>query len=222
MRKVLPTLTMLLGCALQISCSQMQQQQEQDAKPEPKQEEAPPPVYLGSVHQVFASDKFALLRIIGPLPPEGTVLISHPIDASTNRMANLIVSSSQHARNNIIAADIRAGSVAKGDRVFKYRSIASTPELEEEEPQAQEALTMGGEEIDLGYVPPAVKARREKEAAENQEPKSEPDSDVPQIEETVTAEPADVPKEQEPIIRETYGLPKLEDIPDTISGWDSM
>jgi hypothetical protein len=109
MKRFLLTSLLLLGSSLQFSCTQLQQDQKQNEQKEEAAAEIPPPLYLGSVHQVFTNDKFALLRIIGPLPPEGTVLITHPADGSTERVGNLIVSSAQHARNNIIAADIRAG-----------------------------------------------------------------------------------------------------------------
>ena len=172
-------------------------------------------MYLGSVHQVFPADKFALLRIIGPMPAEGTVLITHPADGSVSRMANLIVSSAQHARNNFIAADIRAGVAVQGDRVFQYRSISAPIEPEEEQP---EPATLGGEEIDLGYVPPAVQALREKARAAQQqhEAQSEPDPVEP-----ATILPEDE-EEPAPQIPSTNGLPKFDDIPDIIGGWDAM
>ena len=87
-----------------------------------------PPLHLGAVHQVYPDQGFALLRIIGPMPKGGTVLISHPADGSNTRVGNLVVTSDQPARNNIIAADIRSGNVMKGDRVFMYRSIAAPDE----------------------------------------------------------------------------------------------
>ena len=215
MKLIVPRFLLLLGAAaLLASCSQVQQQQE-STEPEQKTEE-PSPMYLGTVHQVFPSDKFALLRIIGPMPAEGTVLITHPVDG-VSRMANLIVSSAQHARNNFIAADIRAGVVAKGDRVFQYRAIAAPFEAEEEQP---EPATLGGEEIDLGYIPPAVQALREKARAVRQQDEEQAA--------TPTVEPASVvPEEEEdespaPQLPATNGLPKFDDIPDTLGGWDAM
>ena len=204
-------LLLLAGTCLQFSCSQMQQKQE-PAQPEQEIETAPP-LYLGSVHQVFPADQFALLRIIGPMPREGTVLITHPADGSTDRMANLIVSSAQHARNNFVAADIRAGVVAQGDRVYEYRSIAAPiePEEGEEEPLPS---TLGGEDLDLGYIPPAVQSLREKarQAQEGTEPE-------PVIPATVLPEEDEAP---EPILPSESGLPRFDDIPDNINGWDSM
>lgn len=219
MKHILFPILALLGMVWQCSCSQMQQQRSMEPVEGAQKEELPPPLYLGSVHQVFSADKFALLRIIGPMPAEGTVLITHPADGSTSRMANLIVSSSQHARSNFVAADIRAGVVAQGDRVFQYRAIAAP--IEPEEDTMPEPATFGSEELDLGYVPPAVQALREKARAARQEP--------PQEEEETGVQPAPVlPDEEEedeapaPQLPATPGIPHLDDIPDTIGGWDSM
>ena len=216
MKPPLPQHLLLLIAAtcLQFSCNQMQQKQE-PAQPE-QEIKATPPLYLGSVHQVFPADQFALLRIIGPMPREGTVLITHPADGSTTRMANLIVSSAQHARNNFVAADIRAGIVAQGDRVYEYRSIATPIEPEEEEPVPS---TLGGEELDLGYIPPAVQALREK-ARQAQQPQEAPIPETePVVPATVLPEEDEAPEPQLPT---ESGLPRFDDIPDTISGWDSM
>ena len=219
MKRFLPATLLILGCTLQFSCSQLKQEQEQSDKQEETTTKTPPPLYLGSVHQVFSGDKFALLRIIGPLPPEGTVLITHPADGSVERMGNLIVSSAQHARNNIIAADIRAGVVAKGDRVFRYRSISAAAEPEEEE--APQASTLSGEELDLGYVPDGLKQLMERNA-ENSTPAPNTTEEQTEYE----PEPEQSPEESEtapqPEPSNDRGLPKFDDIPDDISGWDSM
>lgn len=213
MKNYLPVLLLVLGCGFSItSCSLMQQQSESEEKEETVPE-IPPPLYLGSVHQVFTSDKFALLRIIGPMPEEGTVLITHPEDGSTDRIGNLIVSSAQHARNNIIAADIRAGVVAKGDRVFKYRTIASAP-VEEEEP---EPFTMSGTEIDVGYTPPEIKEKIQESLPEPETVREEQPS---QTSTETSVLPVNEPAV--PAIPDTPASSKFDDIPDNISGWDSM
>lgn len=213
MKNYLPVLLLVLGCGFSItSCSLMQQQSESEEKEETVPE-IPPPLYLGSVHQVFTSDKFALLRIIGPMPEEGTVLITHPEDGSTDRIGNLIVSSAQHARNNIIAADIRAGVVAKGDRVFKYRTIASAP-VEEEEP---EPFTMSGTEIDVGYTPPEIKEKIQKSLPE---PETVREEQPAQTSTETSVLPVNEPAI--PAIPDTPASSKFDDIPDNISGWDSM
>ncbi len=213
MKRFLPATLLMLGCALLFSCQQMHQKQDASAKKEATIE-IPPPLHLGAVHQVFSNDKFALLRIIGPMPKEGTVLISHPADGSATRVGNLIVSSAQHARNNIIAADIRAGVVMKGDRVFLYRNITAAAEEEEEE---QEPVTMTAENLDLGYTPQHIKDIAEKiKKAEGTEQEEMPEPE-PEPEPIDTYEPAPAPT-----LPKESGLPKFDDIPDTISGWDSM
>lgn len=87
-----------------------------------------PPLYLGTVHQVYPGQRFALLRIIGPMPRAGVTLITHPADGTTSRMGNLAVSADSAPSRGIIAADIRSGVVASGDRVFLYRNVLSRPE----------------------------------------------------------------------------------------------
>lgn len=217
MNQTLPVFLLSLGIGLSlISCTQIMQQQQ---KTEPVKEEAapeiPPPLYLGTVHQVFPADKFVLLRIIGPMPEEGAVLITHPADGSTDRVANLIVSSAQHARNNIVAADIRAGQVMKGDRVFKYRSIAAGAEEEEEEERTP--ITLTDTELDVGYTPPAIKEQLETTSSEALE--EEPETTLLQ-----TADTSILPTE-EPLVPAAPDIPShghLDDIPDNINDWDSM
>lgn len=215
MKPVLPLSLIIAATAVLLSsCSQLQQQGPEDEK---QAIEVLPPLHLGAVHQVFSADKFALLRIIGPMPAEGTVLITHPADGTADRVGNLIVSSAQHARNNIIAADIRAGVVMKGDRVFQYRNIAAAPVEEEEE---REATTLTGEELDLGYTPPDIEEKLAPaptvqevatEAISPEEPMPQP---VTLPEEEYAPEPPELPA--------TPGLPRFDDIPDNINDWDSM
>lgn len=211
MKGFLPVSLLVLACSLQFSCQQLQQKQQDTPAADTPEAEMPPPLYLGSVHQVFSNDKFALLRIIGPLPQEGTVLITHPADGSPTRMGNLIVSSAQHARNNIIAADIRAGVVMKGDRVFRYRNIAATEEEEEPEP-----ITLTGEELDLGYTPEHLRQATAPTPAADEAP-LQPEPEQPPAPAPAPEEPAPAPS-----LPKESGLPKFDDIPDTISGWDSM
>lgn len=220
MRRYLSILLPVLACGFSLSaCSQLQQKQNSEKPAEEATPEIPPPLHLGAVHQVFSADKFALLRIIGPMPKEGTVLITHPADGSTDRVGNLIVSSAQHARNNIIAADIRAGVVMKGDRVFQYRSIAAAP-IEEEEP---EPFTMTDTDIDVGYTPPAIKEKMSAAMGEVSAPEPAPvapeeDADIPTSETTVlpTEEPV------APAVPEITPHGRFDDIPDNINDWDSM
>lgn len=208
-------LVLALACA-QPSCSVFQQQKH--AAEEEKEEgkaKIPPPLHLGAVHQVIPERNFALLRIIGPMPKEGTVLISHPADGAIDRVGNLIVSGGQHRRGNIIVADIRAGTVIKGDRVFLYRSITAGNE-EEELPQEEEETAAAETDItpeeslpdfnstsvisDVGHSPFITTVRPE------QEPQIAP---IPEPEPQPQQEPvrSDIPD-------------KLLDVPDTLDGWN--
>lgn len=226
MKHPLLLLLILLGSQLFFSCSQTQSQKETD-QPQSAKADIPPPLYLGTVHQVFPSDNFALIRIIGPRPGEGTVLVTHPEDGSTSRVGNLVVSSAMHARNSIIAADIRAGVVMRGDRVYKYRSISTAPAEEETPTLEPEELTLSGEEIDLGYMPPEVRARRERNARLAAEAAAQP---APAPDEVISQSESPLPAEDDddagdapmPDIPTPTGMPGLDEIPDTISGWDSM
>ena len=229
MKHALFPFLVLLGCALQFSCSQNQQQPHQETDSRTAAEKVPPPLYLGTVHQVFPDDKFVLVRMIGPRPAEGTVLITHPEDGSTARVGNLIISSAQHARSSIIAADIRAGVVMKGDRVFQYRNIATAPIQEEEAPEPEpEAFTLSGDQIDLGYVPPEVRARREKLAKLREQQSPRPVGTVEPIAQEKGPAPSFMPDGEDespapaPDFDVPQGLPRLDDVPDTISGWDAM
>lgn len=208
-------LVLALACA-QPSCSVFQQQKHTEE--EEKEEETakiPPPLHLGAVHQVIPERHFALLRIIGPMPKEGTVLISHPADGAIDRVGNLMVSSGQHRRGNIIVADIRSGTVIKGDRVFLYRSIAAGNEDEEELPQEDVSLTAETDMVsdeslpdfnstsvisDAGHSPFVTASRPEPEPEIAPIPESEPQ---PRQEPTRN----DIPD-------------KLLDVPDTLDGWN--
>lgn len=122
----------LLVCALLIalcaSCSSMWTQNK------PREEETKrkslPPLHLGAVHHVYPAQKFALLRIIGPMPSPGTTLISHPVDGSNSRIGNLVVAENSKPRNGMLVADIRSGTVVSGDRVFLYRNVAPPEQTE--------------------------------------------------------------------------------------------
>ena len=218
MLRPLPVILLSLSLGLFFSaCSTTQQTQvEETTLTQNKELEIPPPLYLGTVHQVFTADKFALLRIIGPRPEEGTVLITHPADGSTERMGNLIVSSAQHARNTIIAADIRAGVVMKGDRVFKYRSITETQEEEQETP---EATTLTDTELDLGFTPPEFKEQIS-QATTREQPETTDEANDFSPSTATSVLPTEEPIA--PALPEPPARGHLDDIPDNISGWDSM
>ena len=122
----------LLVCALLValcaSCSSMWTQNK--PREEETKRKALPPLHLGAVHHVYPEQKFALLRIIGPMPSPGTTLISHPVDGSTSRIGNLVVAENSKPRNGMLVADIRSGTVVSGDRVFMYRDVAPPEQTE--------------------------------------------------------------------------------------------
>lgn len=173
----------------------------QQSKPQGKpgdQGKVLPPLHLGAVHQVYPEQGFVLLRIIGPMPKGGTVLITHPADGSNTRVGNLVVTSDQPARNNIIAADIRSGNVMKGDRVFMYRNIAAPDEKPEEDSSTPATTT------------PATPATTPTPAATEED-------DTPA--ESTTSETAP----RGPVIRDRkdHKTPAhIFDIPDDINDWD--
>ena len=193
-----------LMCALPISC----QQQQVSEKPTGEQEQQmEPPLHLGAVHQVYPEQGFALLRIIGPMPKSGTVLITHPVDGTNSRIGNLCVTAETAARNNIIAADIRSGVVMKGDRVFQYRNILTTEN--EEESSTEHPI--------LDTVPDSAVQEMQTEAAPQEQTQTPPD-----LSEQESPLPAPAPVEPQPTQTESSATPPtyLDDIPDDISGWN--
>ena len=206
-------LTAVLMSVLPVACIQQQQQQQQssDSQNEELQEQKmAPPLHLGAVHQVYPEQGFALLRIIGPVPKGGTVLISHPMDGTNSRIGNLIVSSEFATRNNIIAADIRSGTVMKGDRVFQYRNLSSAQNDEVPE----EADSGNIERPILDTVPDSVIMEAEEEKLQA----TQESSDDVVVEHTFTTPKPEV---AQPSPVDTPNVPSyLEDIPDDISGWN--
>ena len=180
----------------------MWQQQKADSTTTAKEENVLPPLHLGAVHQVYPEQGFVLLRIIGPMPRAGTVLISHPADGSNTRIGNLVVTSDQPAKNRIIAAEVRSGTPMKGDRVFMYRSIAQP--VEQPEPAEEPA------EINVPAVAPAdpipVIPQNVKQDLEPQEPAT-PVEEEPKRPKKDKQQPAETPKH-------------IWDIPDNIDDWD--
>ena len=227
-----PSSLILLPLLLLASCQQQQQQQQQQAPVEEEKKEEQkilPPLHLGAVHQVYPEQKFALLRIIGPMPGPGVTLITHPADGSTSRIGNLVISTGQPARNNIIAADIRSGTVVKGDRVFQYRNIAAAQGNQDAEvvadtpEETQSAHTEPRPEADIPSPVPAEAPITNKMS----------DEDFPtpapvQEEEPVTADGDTILESQpapsvdiEPTGAPVHAAPSyLNDIPDDINQWD--
>lgn len=208
-------LVLALACA-QSSCSVFQQQKHAEA--EEKEEETakiPPPLHLGAVHQVIPERHFALLRIIGPMPKEGTVLISHPADGAIDRVGNLMVSSGQHRRGNMIVADIRSGTVIKGDRVFLYRSIAAGNAEEEEVPQEDIDLTADTDSTSEESLPDFNSTSAISDAG--QSPFATTARSTPEPEIAPIPEPEPQPQQE----ATRNDIPdKLLDVPDTLDGWN--
>ncbi len=211
------TAALLLSLSLlPTACLQQQLQQQQQA--EAQQEVKPralPPLHLGSVHQVYPEQGFALLRIIGPMPGPGTTLITHPANGSNERIGNLSISSQQPTRDGIIAADIRSGTVVKGDRVFRYRNVAASSSsgdiIAEERPTG-----LAPDEQEVAPIPPPVIAEETPfpAAAET----------APAVETTVLPTTAPVAPGSAPDApRAPAQAPDyLKSIPDSIDDWDSM
>lgn len=119
----------IVACALALvlcsACSSWWVQNQPQSREKETKRKTPPPLHLGAVQQVYPAQKFALLRMIGPMPGPGTTLISHPADGSTSRIGNLMVAENSKPRNGMVVADIRSGNVVSGDRVFLYRDVAA-------------------------------------------------------------------------------------------------
>lgn len=218
-----PIFFLLAPMLLLGACQQQQQQQLQAETQEEKVPKTPPPLHLGAVHQVYPEQNFALLRIIGPMPGPGDTLITHPADGSNSRIGNLVISTGQPTRNNIIAADIRSGTVVKGDRVFRYRNISVHDASEAEQAPADDVAE---------EVPPIADAAMAM-PEEAEPPSNMRDEDFP--EPILNREEEDDDDEQDTVVEAKpepqlpaapSGAPSqaapayLNDIPDDISQWD--
>ncbi len=112
--------TLLAGAFVLTACQTQQSGDEQSNR----KENGPAPLHLGAVHQVFPDQGFATLRFIGPVPPAGSTLITHPPDGTNSRVGNLQLPANLQVRNSYVVASIRSGVVFQGDRVFLYRNVA--------------------------------------------------------------------------------------------------
>ncbi len=201
-----------------ISQQQQQQRRVAEAAAAAAHPKLRPPLHLGSVHQVYPEQGFALLRIIGPMPGPGVTLITHPANGSNERIGNLCISSQQPSRDGIVAADIRSGTVVKGDRVFRYRNI-SEPDATDDIIAAERPTGLAPETTDGGVddapIPPPVTQ------SEQDAPIPAPLS-VPTVETTVLPTTAPATPGSDP------GAPSapaqapgyLDSIPDSIDDWD--
>ena len=184
-----------------------------------------PPLYLGTVHQVYPAQNFALLRIIGPVPQPGVTLITHPADGSTSRMGNLVVSENNTGKGGIIAADVRSGSVVSGDRVFQYRSIAQP------EPNQTGELIIndrGTEEQSATQTTSATTPAQGAQVANSQQVPAAPAPLPVQAADAAQAQPADAASNKPASQPAPFHVPQspenipsyLNDIPNDINQWD--
>ncbi len=222
------TASWLLSLALlPVACVQTQQQQHEETRVE-KKIQLKPPLHLGAVHQVYPEQGFALLRIIGPMPGPGTTLITHPADGSNARVGNLSISSQMPSRDNIVAADIRSGSVMKGDRVFRYRNISESASnnsgdiIAAEPPGGIVADDMTPTSVNEADIPEPNVAGTGYEDAAPLPAEEEESAPANSVETTVLPTTAPAAPDSDP------GAPSaparapeyLDSIPDDISGWD--
>ena len=182
-------------------------------------------MYLGAVHMVDPVQRFALLRIIGPVPRAGATLISHPADGSTSRIGNLVVSEDQSQRRGIVVADIRSGSVERGDRIFMYRNISQQPEPTErildtvvtEVPTDMPPANRPAEDA-RPLSPQPARPAGEPAAAPSEdafaEPVSAPATDAPEL----PSPPVDMPRSSSHSQEKAPSY--LDDIPNDINQWD--
>ncbi len=216
---------LMLSFTLLPSCLQQQQLHQQE-EPEKKETgiKLQPPMHLGAVHQVYPEQGFALLRIIGPIPGPGSTLITHPADGSTERMGNLRISDQLPARNSIVAADIRSGTVLKGDRVFRYRNIAAG--------SADADSQNTGDDIIAAEPPPGVSPEGASDTTDSTFIEYQPEATIPEPELSADAgmETSVLPTSVPAAPGSDPGAPSapasapgyLDSIPDNINDWDSM
>ncbi len=202
---------------LPTACIQQQQQQQRQQEKTEAKPKMLPPLHLGAVHQVYPEQGFALLRIIGPMPGPGVTLITHPADGSSERSGNLCSSSQQPSRDGIIAADIRSGTVVKGDRVFRYRNVAtndSSGDVIAAERPTGLAPEASEPDLEVAPIPPPVE--------EEQTPVSLQTSSPAAVETTVLPTTAPQAADSDP---GAPGAPAsapgyLDSIPDNIDDWN--
>lgn len=208
MKKILCAL--YLPLLLLTACQTTEQKQSSKEQEEAKKQLMAPPLHLGAVYQVYPENHFAMIRLIGPRPAEGATLITHPADGSADRVGNLCVASGQHSREGLIAADIRSGTVIKGDRVFLYQRITPLESREQD---------MDEQPAEAEPTPPA--------AGDSPTPRAATDSPDDTVAEGQTAAPAPtvdttvLPEDETGTPTPDIPSPKLEGIPDTFDGWDN-
>lgn len=212
MRKLL-SFSVLCAAALCMSACSLVQQQNAGESSDAAAEERPviaPPLHIGAVHQVYPDQRFATIRLLGPIPAAGATLITHPADGSPERIGNLCVSNGLHIRNGLITADIRSGTVVKGDRVFLYQSIAAPEGREQTDDTPLPADNTPADDV----IPEP--SGLDTPAATNTPwaTPSTPAADTPAVETSV------LPDDGTGVPEPTAPSSKLDDIPDTYDGWN--
>ncbi len=211
-------------CALPLLLLACQNQTSPDGgEKEPTEEKKPAPIYIGTIQQVYPDHNFALVRLARMVPKTGTTLISHPADGSNLRLGNLCVSAEKidHSVSRMIAADIRGGTVVRGDAVYIYDNVlAQRPKKQVVEEET--------DPIDGGssfFVDPITAATEKQVPADPSE-----DTTPPWFEEDSSPTiPAPAPAVTTPTTRPASKskpdptLPSfIEDIPDRIEDWDNL
>lgn len=213
MRKLLYLILILLP-GLSVSC--IQQQRHAENQEEASEVKEPPPLHLGAVHQVYPDQHFALLRIIGPMPAAGATLITHPPDGSNSRIGNLVISTGQPARNNIIAADIRSGTVVRGDRVFQYRDVSLHPGREQVVPESMEEVQQQEQDLTIAETPDTSAGSEDFSASSDEAAASEARQSV-----DTTVLPTPAPTNPAETSSPSAPAPDyLNEIPDDITQWE--
>ncbi len=211
MRKFTAALAFCAALLCLSACSFVQQQNAEDSR-DTREQPKPviaPPLHIGAVHQVYPEQHFAMIRLLGPIPAAGATLITHPADGSPERVGNLCVSNGLHIRNGLITADIRSGTVVKGDRVFLYQAIAAPEGREQTDDTPLPADNTPADDVipePSGLDTPA----------DTNTPWATPSpaADTPAVETSV------LPDDGTGVPEPTAPSSKLDDIPDTYDGWN--
>ncbi|MCC8022019.1 MAG: hypothetical protein LIO63_08630 [Akkermansia sp.] len=207
-RMVIPYPVLGLSLALSLdlldSCSWFGQQKEPSEGKETGK--APSPQYIGTVDQVYPERNFALIRLIGPQQAPGTTLITHPLDGSGSRVGNLSVSGERLDGLRLVA-DIRGGTVMRGDVVYAYTPLQQPDARKQDVPEDRRVADQSDDDTPLSE-------EDDIQLSPEREPTISPQPVAP------AAAPArSVPSSTHPSPSSPRKAPSyLDDIPDTIDG----
>ncbi len=195
------------------------------ATTEPVKTKKPAPIYIGTIQQVYPDHNFALVRLARMVPKVGTTLISHPADGTNLRLGNLCVSAEKidNSVSRMIAADIRGGTVVRGDAVYIYDNVLA------QRPKTQTVTDdIISEETPLSTDDAAFLKDPVAAVAEKQQPyEQSEDTTPPWFEEDTSSTPAPAISSPEKLPdskkRPDPTLPSfIEDIPDRIEDWENL